>query len=82
MDFGDRAVTTFKFLIRDRDSKFTDTFDTMFTSEGLRILRSPVRAPRANAIAERWVGTVHRELLDRVLIVNRHHLEAVLTPST
>ena len=44
------------FLIRDRDSKFTDPFDTVFTSEGLRILRTPVRAPRGNAIAKRWVG--------------------------
>jgi tRNA isopentenyl-2-thiomethyl-A-37 hydroxylase MiaE len=73
-DLGDR-VARFTFLIRDRDSKFTDTFDAVFTSESIRILRTPVRAPRANAIAERWIGTVHRELLDRILIVNRRHLE-------
>ena len=77
MDLGDRAAQ-FTFLIPDRDSKFTDTFDAVFASEGIRILRTPARAPRANAIAERWIGTVRRELLDRMLIVNRRHLEAVL----
>jgi transposase InsO family protein len=65
-------------LIRDRDSKFTGVFDAVFASEGIRILRTPVRAPQANAIAERWVGTVRRELLDRILIINRRHLTAVL----
>jgi transposase InsO family protein len=77
MDLGDRAAQ-FTFLIRDRDTKFTDTFDTVFASEGIRILRTPVRAPRANAIAERWIGTLRRELLDRMLIVHRRHLERVL----
>lgn len=77
MDLGDRAAR-FTFSIRDRDSKFTDAFDAVFTSEGIRILRTPVRAPRANAIAEWWIGTVRRELLDRILIVNRCHLERVL----
>jgi putative transposase len=78
MDLGDR-VARFTFLIRDRDSKFTDTFDAVFVSEGIRILRTPARAPRANAIAERWIGTVRCELLDRILILNRRHLEHVLT---
>jgi putative transposase len=77
MDLGDRAAQ-FMFLIRDRDSKFTDMFDAVFASEDIRILRTPVRAPRANAIAERWIGTVRRELLDRMLILNRRHLERVL----
>lgn len=77
MDLGDRAAQ-FMFLIRDRDSKFTDMFDAVFASEDIRILRTPVRAPRTNAIAERWIGTVRRELLDRMLIPNRRHLERVL----
>jgi putative transposase len=77
MDLGDRA-TQFT-LIRDRDSKFTSVFDAVFTSEGIGILRTPARAPQANAIAERWIGTVRRKLLDRVLIINRRHLMAVLT---
>jgi integrase-like protein len=64
---------------RVRDSKFTGMFDAVFASEAIRILRTPVRAPRANAIAERWIGTVRRELLDRMLIINRRHLTAVLT---
>jgi transposase InsO family protein len=51
----------------------------VFASEGIRILRTPVRAPRANAIAERWIGTVRRELLDRMLIINHRHLMTVLT---
>jgi putative transposase len=77
MDLGER-VASFRFVIRDRDSKFTDTFDAVFASEGIQSLRTPVRAPRANAIAERWIGTVRRELLDRMLIVNRRHLQTVL----
>jgi putative transposase len=64
MDLGDRAAQ-FRFLIRDRDSTFTGVFDAVFASEGIRILCTPVRAPRANAITERWIGTVRRELLDR-----------------
>jgi hypothetical protein len=76
----DHRLAGFRFLIRDRDSKSTGVFDAVFASEGIRILRTPVRAPRANAIAiaERWIGTIRREVLDRVLIVNRRHLEHVL----
>jgi putative transposase len=81
MDLGER-VTAFQFLIRDRDAKFTDVFDAVFTSEGIRILRTPVRAPRANAIAERWIGTRRRELLDRILILNQRHLEHALAEYT
>jgi transposase InsO family protein len=77
MELGDRAAE-FRFLIRDRDSKFTGVFDAVFASEGIRILRTPVRAPKANAIAELWVGAVRRELLDRILITNRRYLTAVL----
>lgn len=65
-------------LIRDRDAKFTSTFDRVFRSEGVGIVRTPVRAPRANAIAERFVGTSRRECLNRVLILGRRHLEAVV----
>ncbi len=61
-------------LIRDRDTKFTASFDEVFRSEGIRIIRTPIQAPRANAFAERFVGTV----LDRVLIFGRRHLEAVV----
>jgi len=77
MDLGDR-VGLLRFLIRDRDTKFTHSFDAVFGSEGIRILRTPVRAPRANAFAERWVGTIRRELLDRMLILGQRHLETVL----
>ena len=68
MDLDER-IGQFKFLIRDRDAKFTDTFDAVFASEGIQILLIPMRAPWANAVAERWVGTVRRELLDRMLIL-------------
>jgi transposase InsO family protein len=71
----DRPV---RFLVRDRDAKFTAGFDEVFRSEGIRIIRTPVRAPRANAFAERFVGTIRRECLDRMLILGRRQLEVVL----
>jgi putative transposase len=77
MDLAGR-IGQCKFLVRDRDAKFTDSFDAIFAWEGIWSLRTPVRAPRANAVAERWVGTVRRELLDRTLIVGRRPLETVL----
>ena len=67
-----------RFLVRDRDSKFTRAFDKVFRSEAVRVLRTPVRAPRANAYAERWIRAVRTECLDWLLILNRTHLERVL----
>ncbi len=78
MDLG-QCATTVKFLIRDRAGQFTSSFDAVFTAEGIRILASPPQAPIANAICERMIGTLRREVLDRVLIVNEHHLRRVLT---
>jgi transposase InsO family protein len=77
MDLGQRTGFL-KFLIRDRAGQFTGSFDAVFTTEGIRILASPPQAPRANAVCERMIGTVRRELLDRILIVNEHHLRRVL----
>jgi putative transposase len=76
MNLGDRAKQ-FRFLIRDRDSKFTATFDAVFTDADIRIIRTPVRARRANAIAERFIGTLRRECLDHLLITGPRHLAAV-----
>ena len=70
-----------KFLVRDRDAKFTPAFDGIFAGEGLRVIRTPVRAPRANAHCERVIGTIRRECLDHLLILNQRHLEAVLVES-
>jgi transposase InsO family protein len=67
-----------RFLIHDRDAKFTRAFDGILRSDGVTILRTPVRAPNANAYAERWVGSVRRECLDRLLILGRRQLEHVL----
>ncbi len=75
----DRGAASVKFLIRDRAGQFTSSFDAVFTAEGIRILPIPPQAPRANAICERMIGTLRRELLDRLLIVNEHHLRQVLT---
>lgn len=67
-----------KFLIRDRDSKFTGPFDEVFTAEGADIIETPVRPPKANARAERFVGTIRRECLDWTLVLGGRHLESVL----
>lgn len=75
LDDRDRPV---RFLIHDRDAKFPRSFDALLPSENIKIIRTPVEAPNANAYMERWVGTVRRECLDRILILGRHQLEHVL----
>ena len=77
MELTDQAMAL-KFLIHDRDTKFTASFDAVFAAEGIETIKSPVRAPRANAICERVIGTLRRECLDRMLILGRRHLETVL----
>ena len=77
MELGDR-VTEVTFLLRARDSRFTTGFDAVFAAEGIRVLVSPPRAPQANTICERMIGTLRRELLDRLLVVNECHLRAVV----
>jgi putative transposase len=81
MQLDDESVRP-RFLVRDRDSKFTGEFDEVFRSEGIRVIKAPVRAPRARAHAERWVGTVRRECLDRLLILGRRHLAQILATYT
>ena len=77
LELGDRAAQ-FRFLIRDRDSKSTDAFDAVFTGANLNIIQTPARAPRANAFAERWIGTLRRECLDHILTTGPRHLALVL----
>jgi transposase InsO family protein len=71
-------VEDLRFLIRDRDTKFTAALDAVFGAEGVRIVLSPPRAPRAIAICERVVGTLRREVFDHLLVVNQAHLATVL----
>jgi putative transposase len=75
----DERFEDIKFLIRDRGSNFTPSFDAVFEATGASILRCAVQAPRMNATCERLIGTLRRELLDRVLILGEAHLRAVLT---
>src|SRR6266516_1545424 len=75
IDFADEGI---RFLIRDRDSKYSGPYDEVFRSGGIRIVKTPVRSPKANALAERFVRTVRSECLDWLLILNRRHLERAL----
>jgi putative transposase len=75
LEFADEGM---RFLIRDRDSKYRGLFDEAFRTAGIRVVKTPVQAPKANAIAERFVKTVRVECLDWLLILNRRHLERVL----
>jgi putative transposase len=77
MDLAEQASAV-KFLIRDRDTKYTASFDAVFAADAIRVTRTPVQAPRANAICERVIGTLRRECLDRMLILGRRHLATVL----
>jgi transposase InsO family protein len=74
----DRRADALRFLLRDRDSKFTAAFDQVFTAVEVEVIRTPPQAPKANAIAERWVGTARRECTDRMLITGERHLRMVL----
>ena len=77
MELGERT-SRFRFLIRDRDGKFTAAFDEVFVSSGVRVIKTPVRSPQANSFAERYVGTLRRECLDHLLIHGEQHLRRVL----
>ncbi len=77
MDLGERTAR-FKFLIRDRDSKFTAVFDEVFAGNSVRVIKTPTRSPRANSSAERYVGTLRRECLDHLLIYGEGHLRRIL----
>jgi putative transposase len=74
----EERLANVRFLLHDRDAKFSGPFDALVRAEGVRVVKTPVRAPRANAIAERWVRTVRNECLDHVLVFGRRHLEQIL----
>jgi putative transposase len=74
----EKRLVNVRFLLHDRDAKFSGPFDQIVSSEGVRLIKTPIRAPKANAVAERWVRTARNECLDHVLVFGRKHLECVL----
>ncbi|MGW3563892.1 integrase core domain-containing protein [Streptomyces sp. NPDC000941] len=79
MDLEESAAGCFRFLIRDRDSKFTAAFDAVFAGNGTAVIPTPPQSPRSNALAERWIRTARPECTDRPLITGERHLRTVLT---
>jgi transposase InsO family protein len=73
-----KRLENVRFLIHDRDAKFSGPFNEVFRTEEVRTIKTPIRAPRANAVAERWVRTAREDCLDHVLVLGRRHLELVI----